>query len=80
MRVSIVGTGYVGLVTGVCLAERGHDVICVDVDPRKVDMINAAEAPRPRSTKMDCPNYCSVTPARGCALPRTWRRPWRPPS
>jgi UDPglucose 6-dehydrogenase len=45
MKVSIVGTGYVGLVTGACLAECGHDVICVDVDPRKVEMINAAQAP-----------------------------------
>jgi UDPglucose 6-dehydrogenase len=45
MKVSIVGTGYVGLVTGACLADRGHDVICVDVDPRKVDMINSAQAP-----------------------------------
>ncbi len=45
MRVSIVGTGYVGLVTGACLADRGHDVVCVDVDPRKVEMINSARAP-----------------------------------
>jgi UDPglucose 6-dehydrogenase len=45
MKVSIVGTGYVGLVTGACLAECGHDVICVDVDPRKVEMINSARAP-----------------------------------
>ena len=45
MRVAIVGTGYVGLVTGVCLAEHGHDVTCVDVDPRKVSMINEARAP-----------------------------------
>lgn len=45
MKVSIVGTGYVGLVTGACLAECGHDVVCVDVDPRKVEMINSARAP-----------------------------------
>lgn len=45
MRVAIVGTGYVGLVTGVCLASRGHDVTCVDIDPTKVDRINAGEAP-----------------------------------
>jgi UDPglucose 6-dehydrogenase len=45
MKISIVGAGYVGLVTGACLAERGHDVICVDVDPRKVEMINSAQAP-----------------------------------
>jgi UDPglucose 6-dehydrogenase len=45
MKVSIVGTGYVGLVTGVCLAEQGHSVVCIDVDQRKVDMINAARPP-----------------------------------
>src|SRR5262245_52370169 len=45
MRLSIVGTGYVGLVTGVCLAERGHDVVCVDVDGNKVNQINAGKAP-----------------------------------
>jgi UDPglucose 6-dehydrogenase len=45
MKVSIVGTGYVGLVTGACLAECGHNIICVDVDPRKVEMINSAQAP-----------------------------------
>lgn len=45
MKVSIVGTGYVGLVSGACLAEQGHAVVCVDVDQRKVDMINSAQAP-----------------------------------
>jgi UDPglucose 6-dehydrogenase len=45
MKVSIVGTGYVGLVSGACFADIGHDVICVDVDPRKIEMINAAKAP-----------------------------------
>jgi len=45
MKASIIGTGYVGLVTGACLAECGHDVTCVDVDPGKVDMINSARAP-----------------------------------
>lgn len=45
MNVSIVGTGYVGLVSGACLAERGHRVVCVDVDRAKIDMINAARAP-----------------------------------
>ena len=45
MRVSIVGTGYVGLVSGVGLASVGHDVTCVDVDRNKVDLINAGRAP-----------------------------------
>jgi UDPglucose 6-dehydrogenase/GDP-mannose 6-dehydrogenase len=45
MRVSIVGTGYVGLVTGACLAEKGHDVICVDLDPARVAQVNRGESP-----------------------------------
>lgn len=45
MRVSVIGTGYVGLVSGVCLAEKGHDVVCVDVDAGKVERINRGEAP-----------------------------------
>jgi UDPglucose 6-dehydrogenase/GDP-mannose 6-dehydrogenase len=45
MKISVVGTGYVGLVSGACLAERGHSVLCIDVDPDKVAMINAARAP-----------------------------------
>ncbi len=40
MRVCVVGSGYVGLTTGVCLAERGHRVACVDVDREKVERIN----------------------------------------
>lgn len=39
MRVAVIGTGYVGLVTGVVLAELGNDVICVDKDPQKVEML-----------------------------------------
>jgi UDPglucose 6-dehydrogenase len=45
MNVSIIGTGYVGLVTGVCLAHKGHDVVCVDVDREKTDKINRGIAP-----------------------------------
>jgi UDPglucose 6-dehydrogenase len=45
MKLSIVGTGYVGLVTGACLADRGHDVTCVDTDAAKVERINRAESP-----------------------------------
>ncbi len=45
MRVAIFGTGYVGLVTGTCLAEVGHDVVCVDIDQAKVDGLNRGIIP-----------------------------------
>ena len=45
MRVCIFGTGYVGLVTGTCLAEVGHDVVCIDIDAAKVDGLNAGVVP-----------------------------------
>jgi UDPglucose 6-dehydrogenase len=45
MKITIVGTGYVGLVTGACLAEIGHDVFCVDVDPRKIEILNKGGVP-----------------------------------
>ena len=45
MRVAIFGTGYVGLVTGTCLAEVGHEVVCVDVDADKVDGLNRGVVP-----------------------------------
>ncbi len=45
MRVSIVGTGYVGIVSGTCLASKGHDVVCVDIDEAKVRNINNAVPP-----------------------------------
>ena len=45
MRLTIFGTGYVGLVTGACLAEVGHQVVCVDIDDRKIDRLNRGELP-----------------------------------
>jgi len=45
MKITIIGTGYVGLVTGACLAELGNDVFCLDVDPRKIDMLNSGGIP-----------------------------------
>ena len=45
MNVTIFGTGYVGLVTGTCLAEMGNDVVCVDVDAAKVERLNRGEIP-----------------------------------
>lgn len=45
MRISVVGSGYVGLVTGGCLAEIGHEVICTDNDKSKIDILNAGKLP-----------------------------------
>ena len=45
MKVTIVGTGYVGLVTGACLAEVGNDVVCLDLDEKKIRMLNNGEVP-----------------------------------
>lgn len=45
MKVTVVGTGYVGLVTGACLADVGNDVLCLDLDPRKIDLLNAGGIP-----------------------------------
>jgi UDPglucose 6-dehydrogenase/GDP-mannose 6-dehydrogenase len=45
MKVAVIGTGYVGLVSGVCLAAKGHDVTCVDLDAEKVARINAGDPP-----------------------------------
>ncbi|MDG4594197.1 MAG: UDP-glucose/GDP-mannose dehydrogenase family protein [Candidatus Contendobacter sp.] len=45
MKITLFGSGYVGLVTGACFAEVGNDVLCVDVDPRKVALLQRGEIP-----------------------------------
>jgi len=45
MKVTIYGSGYVGLVTGACLAQVGNDVLCVDIDPHKIEMLNRGKSP-----------------------------------
>ena len=45
MKISVVGTGYVGLVTGACLADQGHKVTCVDIDKEKIEKIKQGIIP-----------------------------------
>lgn len=45
MKIAVAGTGYVGLVAGVCFAEKGHNVICVDVDEKKVELMKKGKSP-----------------------------------
>jgi len=45
MKITVIGSGYVGLVSGACLAELGNDVVCLDVDPRKIAILNSGGVP-----------------------------------
>jgi UDPglucose 6-dehydrogenase len=45
VKIAVIGTGYVGLVTGTCLAESGHHVTCVDIDPKKLAMLAEGKSP-----------------------------------
>ena len=45
MKITMIGTGYVGLVTGTCLAEVGHDVLCLDLDQRKIATLESGGVP-----------------------------------
>ena len=45
MKVTIIGSGYVGLVTGACLAEQGNNVFCLDLDPQKIEILNSGGVP-----------------------------------
>ena len=45
MKIAMIGTGYVGLVSGVCFSDFGHEVVCIDKDPNKIDMLNAGQVP-----------------------------------
>src|SRR5438876_3970203 len=45
MRLTMVGTGYVGLVTGVCFANTGNDVVCLDIDEKKIQSLRQGECP-----------------------------------
>ena len=57
LKVAIIGTGYVGLTTGVCLAYLGHRVTCVDIDPAKPELLQCGKA---RSTSQACRCPCTM--------------------
>jgi UDPglucose 6-dehydrogenase len=61
MNLTMVGTGYVGLVTGACFAESGNTVVCLDVDQAKIDMLNRGESPiyEPGLSEMIVRNHTS---------------------
>ncbi|MCB2059859.1 MAG: UDP-glucose/GDP-mannose dehydrogenase family protein, partial [Novosphingobium sp.] len=45
MKIAMVGAGYVGLVSGACFADFGHEVVCIDKDPSKIERLNGGEMP-----------------------------------
>ena len=45
MKITVIGTGYVGLVTGTCLAEMGNEVLCLDLDENKIRILNDGNIP-----------------------------------
>src|ERR1700760_351028 len=45
MKITVIGTGYVGLVTGACLSEMGNEVVCLDIDARKIEILNGGGVP-----------------------------------
>ena len=45
MKISVFGAGYVGLVTGACLANLGHEVVCVDIDSQKISQLQMGKIP-----------------------------------
>ena len=61
MKICIIGTGYVGLVTGACFADLGNNVLCVDKDQQKIDMLNNNQIPifEPELKELVNKNYLS---------------------
>ena len=74
MNISVIGTGYVGLVTGICLAEVGNDVLCLDVDEGKIALLNNGGIPiyEPRLKLVDSP-MAALEGADALAIVTEWK-------
>ena len=62
MKITMIGTGYVGLVSGVCFSDFGHDVICVDKDTDKIERLNRGELPIQERIQLPLANGTLVAP------------------
>ena len=71
MKIAMIGTGYVGLVSGVCFSDFGHEVICVDRDERKIAMLERGEVP---IYEGGCPS--PATSRRRSTAPTRSSSPW----
>ena len=73
MKITVVGTGYVGLVSGACLAEMGNDVLCLDLDPEKIRILNDGGIPI-HDRAASCFRRRSNTPGNWFRRTNTWVR------
>ena len=72
MKIAVVGTGYVGLVTGTCFSETGNQVTCVDIDKNKVDKLSSGQITIMNQASK---NYFSeIKKKGGYILPPTWKK------
>ena len=76
MNITVIGTGYVGLVTGACLADAGNNVFCLDLDEHKISLAERRQDPdlRARASSRSC---SATKPPAACGSPPTSRRAWR---
>jgi UDPglucose 6-dehydrogenase len=75
MRVVIVGTGYVGLTTGVCLAYLGHHVTCVDKDPEKIALLERGKSPIHEHGMEEVMSLAASRLAFAESTPQVWETP-----